>query len=219
MFSKMPRWIWIGASALAFVAGIINAVGFLGIGHMGISHLTGTTTLFGISLGLGQSSETLHFLAVLCSFVLGASLSGFIIKDSTLRLGSRYGVALMIESGLLILAVLLLKRQSVLGDYLASCACGLQNAMVSTYSGATLRTTHMTGAITDVGIFMGHMLSGIPVDKRRFRLLGLLIGTFALGGAAGGILFARFAYDTLLLPAILTGIIGSVYSVYQRRKA
>jgi uncharacterized membrane protein YoaK (UPF0700 family) len=218
MFSKLPPWIWIGASLLAFVAGIVNAIGFLGVGHIGLSHLTGTTTLFGVSLARGNISDTLHFLFVILSFVVGASASGFIIRDSALRLGRRYGVALMIESGLLIGAVLLLRRQIAAGDYLASSACGLQNAMASTYSGATLRTTHMTGALTDAGIFFGHFVRGIPVDWRRFRLLLALIGSFAAGGFVGGLFFSWWSYDTLLVPALLTGCAGMAYSFYRKSK-
>lgn len=218
MFSKLPKWIGIGASLLAFVAGIINATGFLGVAHVGVSHLTGITTLFGISIGAGTTIEMLHYFAILCSFVLGATASGFLIGDSTLRLGRRYGVALVIESCLLVLAAIFLDHENVLGDYLASCACGLQNAMVSTYSGATLRTTHMTGAITDIGIFMGHMFRGVPVDMRRFRLIGLLIGSFAAGGTAGSILYGHFRSWTLLFPAVLTGFIGLSYSLYRRLK-
>lgn len=35
MISKLPRWVWTGTWVLAFVAGIINVVGFLGFEHQG----------------------------------------------------------------------------------------------------------------------------------------------------------------------------------------
>ena len=217
MISKMPRWIWIGAPGLAFVAGTVNAVGFLGLAHQGISHLTGTTTLFGIALARHDFTEALHLLTVILAFVLGAALSGFIIQDSTLRLGRRYGVALLLESLILLVALFFLRKQNVVGDYFASTACGLQNAMVSTYSGATLRTTHVSGVLTDVGIFFGHLIRRLPVDWRRFRLWLVLAGAFSLGGFAGGLLFFRFSYDTLIFPAALTGLAGVAYSVYHHR--
>lgn len=215
MISRLPPWILWGASVLAFVAGIVNAVGFLGFQHQGVTHLTGTSTLAGIAAARLDGLEVLHLLTVIGAFVGGAVLSGIIVQDSTLHLGRRYGAALLVESLLLGVAVPLLRRQSLLGDYLASAACGLQNAMASTYSGAVLRTTHVSGIFTDLGIFIGHLLRGIPVDWRRFRLwIGLLTGFFG-GGACGALLFARWEYAALYLPASLTGLGALHYGVYR----
>lgn len=215
MFSKLPRWLWIGSAALAFVAGIINTVGFLGFQHQGVTHLTGSTTLLGIAAASGNFSDVGHLLAVIGSFLLGCIFSGILIQDSTLLLGRRYGLALLIESILLFLAVPLLYAENNLGDYLASCACGLQNGMVSTYSGAVLRTTHVSGAITDLGIFIGHFFRGIPVDIKRVRLLLSIVGGFFLGAIAGTYGFSRFGYGTLYFPSVLTGVVGFSYGVYR----
>jgi uncharacterized membrane protein YoaK (UPF0700 family) len=103
----------------------------------------------------------------------------------------------------------------MLGDYLASCACGLQNGMVSTYSGAVLRTTHVTGIFTDLGIFIGQIVRGIPVDRRRIFLGVLLILSFFGGGVAGSIAFQSMSYGALYLPAALTGVVGFAYAFYR----
>jgi uncharacterized membrane protein YoaK (UPF0700 family) len=215
MISKLPPWVWVGALALAFIAGLINAVGFLSFTHQGVTHLTGTTTLLGIAVAEGRAGEVTHLAALIAAFVAGATVSGFIIRDSTLHLGRRYGVALLLESALLVAAVAFLNRHHALGDYLASAACGLQNAMMSTYSGAVLRTTHVSGVFTDLGIFLGHLLRGMKQDWRRFRLWLALLGGFAGGGVAGALLFARLAYDTLYVPAALTALVGAGYGVYR----
>jgi uncharacterized membrane protein YoaK (UPF0700 family) len=124
-------------------------------------------------------------------------------------------MGLLVESALLVIAVPLLSRQMILGDYLASCACGLQNGMVSTYSGAVLRTTHVTGIFTDLGIFIGQIIRGIPVDRRRIFLGILLILSFFGGGVAGSIAFHSFSYGALYLPAALTGVVGFAYTLYR----
>ncbi len=116
-------------------------------------------------------------------------LSGFLIQDSTLQLGRRYGVALLLESLLLCAAVPLLYRDNSFGIYSASCACGLQNAMVSTYSGAVVRTTHLSGMFTDLGIFLGHAIRG---------LLG---------------------YASLFIPGGLTALTSIAYGLYDIRKS
>lgn len=217
MISKLPKWAWFGAGALAFIAGTINAVGFLSFQHQGITHLTGSTTLMGVSLASGNYSIVLHLAAIIGSFFSGSVFGGFLIQNSTLQLGRRYGVALVIESALLFAAVPLLHRNNNLGDYLASCAMGLQNGMVSTYSGAVLRTTHLTGVFTDLGIFVGQLLRGIAVDMRRVRLCLLLLGSFFAGAVAGAAGFGRFSYETLYFPAGLTGWVGISYGIYRHR--
>jgi len=107
-----------------------------------------------------------------------------------------------------------MRSHTMLGSYFASAACGLQNAMASTYSGAVLRTTHLSGMFTDLGAALGHFLRGIPVDWIRVRLYAMLIGSFFLGGIAGSLLFATFGPATLYLPAAFTGTVAAGYTLY-----
>ena len=210
-----PTWIYLGGLILALTAGVINAVGFLGVHHQALSHMTGTVSVLGLELGRANYPVALHALAILGAFFAGCLLSGVIISQGRLRLGRRYGVALSLESAALFAAVLLLRRGANAGDYLAALACGLQNAMVSSYSGSTMRTTHMTGMVTDLGIACGHFLRGATVDWFRFRLYGVLLLGFFAGGVAGSLSFSRFGYDTLLLPATLSGLSGVIYTAYK----
>jgi len=218
MISKLPRWIWTGTWVLAFIAGIVNVVGLLGFQHQAITHLTGNTSLLAEAVATFDIPAMLHFSALIGAFVAGTTISGFIIQDSTLQLGRRYGVALLLVSCLLFASVPLLQRNSAYGMYAAACACGLQNAMVSTYSGAVVRTTHLSGMVTDLGIFLGHALRRIPVDTRRLKLCFLVISGFLCGGIAGTLAFNRFGYSALLFPASLTAIVSIAYGLYRVRK-
>src|SRR4051812_5772741 len=112
MISKLPKWVWGGAWFLAFVAGTINAVGLLGFEHQAVTHLTGTTSMLAAAVARLDGTATLHFVTVIGSFLAGTVISGFLIQDSTLQLGRRYGVALLLESALLCGAVPLLNRQN-----------------------------------------------------------------------------------------------------------
>lgn len=215
MISKLPRWVWTGTWVLAFIAGMVNVVGFLGFEHQAITHLTGTTSMLGAAMASADSAAALHFAALLGAFVLGCSMSGFIIQDSTLKLGRRYGLALSLVSALLFASIPLLARGSPYGMYSAACACGLQNAMVSTYSGAVVRTTHLSGMFTDLGIFLGHVLRGLPVDIRRLRLCVTVISGFLGGGIAGAAAFHVLGYSALVIPAVLTATASVVYVAYR----
>lgn len=214
---QLPRWVWIGAGALACVAGMVNAVGFLGFEHQAVTHLTGTTTLLGAAIATSDLRAALHLAGVALAFVAGAALGGVIVQDATLRLGRRYGVALAFESLLLFASAAMFRRHEVTGALLAAMACGLQNAMATTYSGAVVRTTHLSGMFTDLGIGLGHALRGLPLQKRRLWLCTLIISAFFLGAVLGAALFAHAGTDALLVPAALTGVVGVGYAVYRHR--
>ncbi|MEL0166784.1 MAG: YoaK family protein [Pseudomonadaceae bacterium] len=219
MISRLPSWIEAGAFTLALMAGVVNAVGLLGFSHQGVSHLTGTSTLLGVGLMHAQSGEVMHLLLVLLSFVLGATFSGLFIGSSALEHGRRFGVALLVEALLLLLAMFALQSNNLAGHYLASSACGLQNAMVTTYSGAIIRTTHVSGIFTDLGVMLGARLRGVPLDRRKVTLFLLLIGGFILGGTLGALGFARWQFGALLLPTGMAVVLALIYQFWVVRRA
>lgn len=213
MLSKLPRWIEYGAFTLALLAGSVNAVGLLGFQHQSISHLSGTATLLGTSL-TGSINNSLHLLGILLSFLLGAMISGLLLSSTSLKLGRHYDSLLLIEGLLLLIAIYFLNDGSLLGHYFASAACGLQNALATTYSGAIIRTTHVTGIFTDLGILLGSALRGEAFDRRKAMLFLLIISGFILGGLGGGILYARLQFMALVVPAIICFVLALSYKIY-----
>ena len=211
MIQRLPRWAWMGAWALAGVAGMVNVVGLLGWDHQAITHLTGTTSMLAAAVASRNGSALVQSCGVLGSFVAGCVLSGILIQDSVLQIGRRYGYALVLESGLLVLAVPFLRGHDAIGLYLAAAACGLQNAMVTTYSGTVIRTCHVSGMFTDLGISLGHAIRGLPVDAPRLRLCLLVISGYFCGGVLGTWAFRRWAEGTLYLPAAVTALLASAY--------
>ena len=218
MAERLATWVWVGAAALASVAGIVNVVGFLGFQQQAVTHLTGNTSLLAAALVGGDAGMALGLGAMLLAFVAGSMLSGLIVQDSTLRLGRRYGVVLTIESLMLLAAVPLFRQQHLAGPILAATACGLQNAMATTYSGALVRTSHVSGMFTDLGLMLGHALRGLPLARRRVALCVLVIAFFFAGGITGALLFARWDYATLYLPSLLTGGAALGYFAYRLRR-
>lgn len=218
MLQKLGSWAWIGGATLAGIAGMINAIGYLSYSHQAVTHLTGTTSLFAIAIERAEFVSALHLGFVVIAFLLGAVLSGFIIQRQSLRLGRRYGAALALEGLLLLSAAFCMRGQLEAGSYLASAACGLQNAMATTYSGAVLRTTHVTGIVTDIGSALGHALRGLEVDWPRLRLYGLVLTGFVLGGILGSLLFQHVGTDALFYPATLTLIVALAYTGYAHHR-
>ena len=149
MISKLPRWVEYGSFVLALVAGLVNSVGLLGFKHQSISHLSGIATLLGTGIINSTFTDAIHLFIILCSFLVGAAISGYFLRSEALKLGRNYSALLCLEAALLLTAIYFLTQGSLNGHYLASAACGLQNALATTYSGAVIRTTHVTGIFTD----------------------------------------------------------------------
>ncbi len=214
MIRKLPRWVEVGAFALSFLAGCVNTVGLMGFSHQTVSHLTGTISRLGVELVDFNLISSLHLLWMLLSFILGSILSGFYIRSSALKLGGRYSFALLVEGLFLLVAMFCMKNGFEIGQYFASMACGLQNALVTTYSGAVIRTTHITGIITDLGIMIGSRLRGVSFDRRLAILYLILISGFMLGGVVGAIGFKTIGFSALIIPSAFAIGLAVTYWFY-----
>lgn len=210
MISRLPRWIEYGAFFLSALAGCVNAVGLLGFEHQAVSHVSGTATLLGAEL-VHSPNAALHLFLILLSFMAGAAISGVMIENTALKLGRHYSSALLLEGILLIAAMLVLGKHAPAGHYLASAACGLQNALITTYSGAVIRTTHITGIITDLGLMIGARLRGKHFDRRKARLLVIITAGFITGSAIGALLFKLMHYYALAIPALVAWAVAWQY--------
>ncbi|MDR7068112.1 uncharacterized membrane protein YoaK (UPF0700 family) [Pseudoxanthomonas japonensis] len=201
MINRLPPWIWPGIWLLAFAAGATNVVGLISFQHEGLTHLTGNTSLLGIAIAQRSSASTIHYLLILASFVLGCAGTGLIMRDDELTLGWQEAAALGLSAALLTIAPLLLEAGHVSGLYLAAGACGLQNSIVTGYSGSVVRTTHVSGMFTDLGIFLGRSLRGVPANRRRLIMSSTVISGFLLGGVVCALVIDRLEYRALWIPA------------------
>jgi len=217
LISHLPKWVEVGAFILALIAGCVNAIGLLGFEHQSVSHLSGTATLLGTAI-LDQTADNIfNLLGVLISFLVGASIAGFLLHGSMLRLGRHYDTALILESILLLVSTWFLISGSFYGHFFASAACGLQNALATTYSGAIIRTTHVTGLFTDLGIMIGSFFRGEPLDKRKAKLFMFIIIGFICGGLLGAFLYIKYKFMALAIPASICLIMAVVYRIYSRK--
>ena len=210
---------------LAFIAGAVNAGGFLAVRQY-TSHMSGIVSAMADNLALGSLSLLLAGLLAVLSFLAGATCTSLMIRWARQRsLHSEYALPLILEALLLFAFGFtghVFERKEVLGTVALLCfTMGLQNAIVTKISGAVIRTTHLTGMVTDVGIKLGRILyghlSGTPplanVDIGKLSLLGSLIGLFFCGGVIGalgfhhlGFLFTIPLAVTLLILAALPAL-------------
>jgi uncharacterized membrane protein YoaK (UPF0700 family) len=208
---------------LAFVAGAINAGGFLAV-HRYTSHMTGFISAIADDLVLGQVVLALAAAAFLAAFTAGAATTAILVNWARHReLHSEYALPLALESLLLLVFGLVGPNLDVLVALfvpttvmLLCFIMGLQNAVVTKISSAEIRTTHMTGVVTDIGIelgraayFHGAGARGEPgrPDRGRLRILGAILALFLFGGIAGAAAFKAFGFLAVLpIAALLLAI-------------
>lgn len=204
-------WFYLGAVALAGLAGLTNSAA-IGLGGLAVSHLTGSISRVSAELSEGDTRNMLPFTVVLVAFFLGAVVSGAAVSTKELGVGRRYA-ALLIANGVLLGAAASLAHTGTHAPSLAlaSLACGMQNALASSYRGMVVRTTHMTGIVTDLGFEVGVWLRTRTMDRRVLRLHAPVLVAFFAGGTVGALLTARLGADALYFAAALSSVSGFGY--------
>ena len=210
---------------LAFVAGAINAGGFLAIQRY-TSHMTGIVSGVADDLALGRAGLALAGVLLVVVFTSGAVTTTVLINRARRRhMHSEFALSLLLEATLLLafglLGANLARTSALLVPATAALLCfimGLQNAMVTKISQAEVRTTHMTGVITDLGIELGKLLywNRLPdapdapmvrANRDRLRLHAMLLGCFAGGGLVGALAFQWLSFfATVPIALLLAGM-------------
>lgn len=137
-------------------------------------------------------------------FLLGATISGAAVHHPRIDLTRPYGRMITFVGLLLLVSQWMMLRNAQAAIGLGALACGMQNALATRYRGIVLRTTHLTGLLTDLGVSIGMRLRGHSVSAENMRIPVLLIASFLLGAAAG---FGSIYFFKLPIIAIT----GSIY--------
>ena len=227
------------AISLSWVAGYVNVIALMAFAYT-VSHQTGNVTAFArllIQPGEGVGLAAWNYAIIVGTFFLGAAASGLMTEYADRRgFSSRYTGPIAGEAVLLALLSILL-NQWMAGHgvpsanrwpplpmiLLASFAMGLQNGTITKISGAVVRTTHLTGVVTDLGLEVAQLLTWLTAQRgklmhphrsgarllraaarqnsaRRILLLLSIFGSFLFGALAGAILFRLIPRQALLLP-------------------
>jgi uncharacterized membrane protein YoaK (UPF0700 family) len=206
------------AWSLAFVAGAVNAGGYLAV-ELYTSHVTGAVAKISDQLVLGNSALALEGVGIVCFFGTGAFFSTLLISYGRRhRFKSHYALSLMIEALLLVVFGLIGARLSEIHGIfvpatvmLLSFMMGMHNSMVTTISNAEVRTSHMTGIVTDLGIELGRLfyfnrsrdtrVPPIRANRDKLKLHSLILGSFFAGGLFGALSFKYVGFKMALFLA------------------
>lgn len=222
------------AITLSWVSGYTNVVALLAFGAM-VSHVTGSVTNIGRHVSTGQFGQAAFFAFLVLTFFSGAVISAFLIENAGRRgYPSKYVMPIVLELllltgvGLSFMAHPLSElKASANWPYvltgMASVSMGVQNATITKISGSVVRTTHLTGVVTDLGLEGVQYLSWwhdrlrsrwagragrlLKVSQRhptglRLMLLASIAGSFVFGATVGGMVFA-WSPGAVIVPVAL----------------
>ena len=208
------------ASLLSFVAGIVNVAGFLAVQRL-TTNVTGHFAFFVDEVFKLHFWEGFIYFLFIFFFFLGSFVSNF-LEELISRKNSNYiyVIPTIIES-------LILFFIAVFGKFLISdnpnlvafsllFAMGLQNSLVTTISNSTVRTTHLTGLFTDLGIELSQLFFYKQKEQKdklhsSIKLRFTIISFFFFGGIIGGVFYASLGLKVLII-AGSTLLIGIAYS-------
>ncbi|MFT4012199.1 MAG: YoaK family protein [Paracoccus sp. (in: a-proteobacteria)] len=198
------------AGMLSSVAGALNAVGFM-IASSFTANMTGNISAFADHLAGGGIASGLSFAGLVLAFILGAGIAALAIQQGERRrLRFIYALAVVVEALILIaLGVVLLAWSGPLERFLVivlSFVMGLQNAVTTMISRARVRTTHVSGMATDIGIELAAMLGGDASRREalpNLKLHSLTLICFAAGGVLGALLFGLVGNWLFLITAAI----------------
>ncbi|MCC8983729.1 YoaK family protein [Bradyrhizobium acaciae] len=191
------------ACALSALAGYVDGIGYLQLGGLFVSFMSGNSTRLGVALADGHWQHALEALALIVLFVAGAAAGSLIVLSP---LAHRQPLILFVEALLLTAAALAyafgLPNAAVAAIVLAM---GLENAVFQLQGGAGLGLTYVTGALVKAGQLIAAALTGgagwawLPNLMLWAALVaGALLGTLAYRSInLGAIWFAAAAAFTL----------------------
>ena len=215
---------------LAFVAGATNAGAFLAVRQY-TSHMTGIVSSMADNLALGNVELALSAFGGLLSFLMGAAASAILVNYARRRAWhSEFALPLLLEAALLLCFGLLGARLTAIEGLFVPATVmllcfmmGLQNAVISKLSNAEIRTTHVTGVVTDIGIELGKLIywnrhtapegQDVLANRGRLKVLSVLVLSFFGGGVLGALGFKYVGYSVTIPLALVLVLLAGVPAV------
>lgn len=216
---------------LSLVAGMVNVAGVLAISTL-TTNVTGHFAYFAEEVARSQYQVAGTYLSYILSFLSGAFLCGLLVEMMIRKNPSRsHTLPLTLEIVLLLVVSVIYAKGIATPPWVARMllfAMGLQNALVTQISKATVRTTHLTGLFTDLGIELSQLIYYTKKEQsstltRSIYLRVAIITCFFTGGLLAVFVFQELGIYVLFIAAAVL-LVALVYDVmrigftYYRRK-
>ena len=205
---------WIGT--LSFISGYANVYGIILIG-LTLTHFSGDVSKAAIHLASHNSldEQIVKIIFGLFLFLAGNIFAGLLIGERAFNMKKRYGFV-FIGIGFSIFLTYILFGHNKNFAYILCFTTGIQNGLFMTYKGILIRTSHITGSISDLGVYIGYKLRGIKVDNIKIYYYLTTIIAFFVGGVFAGYLYEKFENDAIILVPLLYFMVGAGYFQIKR---
>lgn len=203
-FHQNKSWIYRAVMLLSFNGGFVNAITFESFFHNPVGYVTGNFTFAASYLYEADIVNFIGTVAAVFAFLVGAILSGLIVPHDDFVRNRRYNFALELETLFIITGMVGLIFNVPTSKYWLAIALGVQNGTTTFYGKSIIRTTHMTGTMTDLGISLAHKIinkSSIPT-WRILIYIYLLLGFF-IGSICGIVAFKQIGYYGLIFSILV----------------
>ena len=201
------------ACALSALAGYVDAIGFLHLGGLFVSFMSGNSTRLGVSLADGQWETAAGAFGLIVLFVIGAAGGSLLVLGRGLH---RQPWLLFTEASLLAIAALAYAfRQPTVAIGAIVLAMGLENAVFQIHGGAGLGLTYVTGALVKVGQLLADALMGGP----RFGFLPnlLLWAALVFGSLCGALVYHWMNLGAIWFAAAFALALGAIVAASVHR--
>ena len=213
------------AALLSSNAGLVNITGVLSISVL-TTNVTGHFAFFSEQLSLHHYDLAINFLVFIFSFLLGSFFSSILTEYfESKEKKTSHGLSMSIEIVLLFSVGYYLKfyNNYFSPEVIASAllfAMGMQNSLVTQISSSTVRTTHLTGLFTDLGIELSQLFFHNKIEEKKLlwksiNLRLAIITFFFLGGILGGFLYQYIQEGTLIVASIIL-LFALLFDVFRK---
>lgn len=206
--------IWI--CVLSFIGGYVDVYGMLTVAFP-LTHFTGSVAKLALEgFEIRIDKEVFQLAVALFFFILGNIIAGLLIGERQFSFRKRYGIV-YITIGILVFTMFQLFHGDKSFAYLLSIGIGVQNGLFITYKGILVRTSHLTGAISDLGVYIGYLLRGKHFDTWKIFYYTLSLFSFFFGGITSKLMYDIYGKQSVYAVSVGYILIGVSY-LFLRKK-
>jgi uncharacterized membrane protein YoaK (UPF0700 family) len=225
LYKKKLVFLWM---LLAFKAGFLNAAGFLATGRF-VSHVTGFGTQMGVSLAHEDYYFGIELLIIPLAFILGSSIPAWILERNYEENKIPPYPVVQFLITVLLGAIFFIGISGWFGDFttpkddlhdviligLLCLVCGMKNGLTTWATYGKIRTTHLTGLATDMGLHLPKLFRGgkqgrFPEPRRVNTVRLATFVSFTVGSLMAAFVFPKFGYYGFIFPFVLSVILLAI---------
>ena len=206
--------IWI--CILSFIGGYVDVYGLLTVAFP-LTHFTGSVAKLALEgFEIRVDKEVFQLAVALFFFILGNIIAGLLIGERHFSFRKRYGIVFMVM-GVLVFILFNLFHGDKSFAFLLSIGIGVQNGLFITYKGILVRTSHLTGAISDLGVYIGYLLRGKSFDTWKIFYYTVSLFSFFFGGVTSKMMYDIYGKQSVYAVSLGYILIGASYLILRKK--